>query len=54
MTMTKDMAHAESEYPGWLRRLLTHPVRGLDNFRKLFDRLSIPNGAIEIPCEVSQ
>jgi hypothetical protein len=24
----KDLAQAEAEYPGWLSRLLTHPVRG--------------------------
>jgi glucose 1-dehydrogenase len=48
----RDMAHAESEYPGWLRRLLTHPVRGLDNFRELFDHLQNPNGAIKIFCDV--
>lgn len=48
----RDMAHAESEYPGWLRQLLTHPVRGLDNFRELFDYLQNPNGAIKIFCDV--
>jgi threonine dehydrogenase-like Zn-dependent dehydrogenase len=48
----RDMAHAESEYPGWLRRLLTHPVRGLDNYRQLFDHLQNPNGAIKIFCEI--
>src|SRR2546428_7649037 len=29
-----DMAQAEAEYPGWLKRLLTHPVRGLEKDRK--------------------
>jgi len=48
----RDMAHAESEYPGWLRRLLTHRVEGLDNFRQLFDYLQNPNGAIKIFCEI--
>jgi hypothetical protein len=47
------MAHAESEYPGWLRRLLTHPVEGLDNYRQLFEYLQSPNGAIKIYCEVA-
>jgi threonine dehydrogenase-like Zn-dependent dehydrogenase len=50
----RDMAHAESEYPGWLRRLLTHPVEGLDNYQKLFEYLRNPNGAIKIYCEVSR
>jgi glucose 1-dehydrogenase len=48
----RDMAQAESEYPGWLRRLLTDPVQGLDRYRELFDRLQNPNGAIKIFCEV--
>jgi glucose 1-dehydrogenase len=53
-TGVRDMAHAESEYPGWLRRLLTHPVHGLDNFRELFDHLQNPNGAIKIFCDVAR
>jgi threonine dehydrogenase-like Zn-dependent dehydrogenase len=50
----RDMAEAEAEYPGWLARLLTHPVRGLDQFPVLFDRLQNPKGAIKIYCEVAQ
>ena len=42
----KDLAQAEAEYPGWLSRLLTHPVKGLENYRELFDKLLNPNGAI--------
>ena len=42
-TGVRDMAQAEAEYPGWLRRLLTHPVRGLDGYRELFNRLQNPN-----------
>jgi threonine dehydrogenase-like Zn-dependent dehydrogenase len=51
-TGVRDMAQAEAEYPGWLRRLLTHPVRGLHNYEELFGRLQNPNGAIKIYCEV--
>ncbi|HJR59432.1 MAG TPA: glucose 1-dehydrogenase [Vicinamibacterales bacterium] len=50
----RDMAHAESEYPGWLQRLLTHPVEGLDNYPRLFEYLQNPNGAIKIFCEVGR
>jgi glucose 1-dehydrogenase len=50
----RDMSQAEAEYPGWLRRLLTNPVRGLANYRELFDRLQNPNGAIKIYCEVAE
>jgi threonine dehydrogenase-like Zn-dependent dehydrogenase len=48
----RDMAQAEAEYPGWLSRLLTDPVQGLDSYRELFDRLERPNGAIKIFCEI--
>ena len=49
----RDMAHAESEYPGWLKHLLTHPVHGLEKYQELFAHLEKPNGAIKIFCEVS-
>jgi len=52
-TGVRDMSQAEAEYPGWLRRLLTHPVRGLDRYHELFECLQNPNGAIKIYCEVS-
>jgi threonine dehydrogenase-like Zn-dependent dehydrogenase len=48
----RDMSQAEAEYPGWMRRLLTHPVHGLASYRELFDRLQNPNGAIKIYCEL--
>ena len=52
-TGVRDMAQAEAEYPGWLQRLLTDPVHGLESYRELFERLHSPNGAIKIFCEVS-
>src|SRR5437773_11586526 len=50
----KDLAQAEAEYPGWLSRLLTHPVKGLENYRELFDKLLNPHGAIKVFCEVAE
>src|SRR5262245_22105914 len=50
----RDMAQAEAEYSGWLGRLLTHPVKGLENYRELFDHLSMAKGAIKIYCEVAE
>lgn len=50
----KDLAQAEAEYPGWLARLLTHPIRGLENYRELFAKLTNPNGAIKVFCEVAE
>jgi len=52
-TGVRDMSQAEAEYPGWLPRLLTHPVRGLARYQELFERLQNPNGAIKIFCEVA-
>ena len=52
-TGVKDMAQAEAEYPGWLARLLTHPVKGLENYGELFDRLTTAKGAIKVFCEVA-
>jgi threonine dehydrogenase-like Zn-dependent dehydrogenase len=53
-TGVKDMAHAESQYPGWLRRLLTHPVRGLENWKLLIEALTNPGEAVKVYCEVAE
>jgi threonine dehydrogenase-like Zn-dependent dehydrogenase len=50
----KDLAHAEAQYPGWLQRLLTHPVNGLENWRQLLDTLTNATGAIKVYCEVAE
>jgi len=49
----RDMAQAEAEYPGWLPKLLTHRVKGLQNFQELFEILTAGNGAIKVYCEVA-
>ncbi|MBI3781637.1 MAG: glucose 1-dehydrogenase [candidate division NC10 bacterium] len=49
----RDLAQAEAEYPGWLSRLLTHPVKGLENYAELFDKLTTAKGAIKVFCEVA-
>ncbi len=50
----RDMSQAELEYPGWLGKLLTDPVKGLDNYKELFNKLTNPNGAIKVFCQVSE
>ena len=50
----KDLAQAEAQYPGWLPRLLTHPVRGLENWKLLLDTLTTAKGAIKVYCEVAE
>ncbi len=49
----KDLAQCEAQYAGWVKRLLTHPVSGLDNYRQLFDTLTTAKDAIKVFCEVS-
>ena len=36
----------------WLARLLTHPVKGLENYRELLDTLTM-KGPIKVFCEVA-
>ncbi len=50
----RDLAEAELEYPGWLKRLLTHPIAGLERYRDLFETLTSAKGAIKVYCEVAQ
>jgi threonine dehydrogenase-like Zn-dependent dehydrogenase len=49
----KDMAQAEAQYAGWLGRLLTHPVRGLERFEGLFELLTTGTNVIKVYCEVA-
>jgi threonine dehydrogenase-like Zn-dependent dehydrogenase len=49
----QDMALAEAQYPGWLKRLLTHPVRGLENYEEMIRLLTEEKGAIKVFVEVN-
>ncbi len=49
----QDMALAEAQYPGWLGRLLTHPVQGLDNYAEMIRLLTEEKGAIKVFVEVN-
>jgi threonine dehydrogenase-like Zn-dependent dehydrogenase len=49
----QDMSAAVLEYGDWLKRMLTHRVDGLENYRELFDKLTNAKDAIKIYCEVS-
>jgi threonine dehydrogenase-like Zn-dependent dehydrogenase len=50
---SKDLAHAEAQYPGWLSKLLTHPVKGLENYKELIRKLTDAKEAIKVFCEVA-
>ena len=48
-----DMALAQQHYPGWLNRLLTHPVAGLENYAEMMRLLTEEKNAIKVFVEVS-
>ena len=49
----EDMAVAEAAYPGWLGRLLTHPIAGLERSRELMEALTSGTDVIKVFCEVT-
>jgi glucose 1-dehydrogenase len=49
-----DMALAEAQYPGWLKRFLTHPVNGLENFAEMIRLLTEEKNAIKVYVEVGR
>ena len=48
-----DFALAEALYGGWLARLLTHPVQGLDNYPEMLRLLTEEKSAIKVYVEVA-
>ncbi len=52
-TGVRDLATCEAQYPGWLGRLLTHPVEGLAQYAQLFEHLTMGKGVIKAYCRVS-
>ena len=48
-----DLSRAELEFPGWLSKLLTHPVDGLDNYREMMRLLTQAKGAIKVYVNVA-
>ena len=47
------MAVAEAQYPGWLERLLTHPVQGLGNHEEMIRLLTEEKNAVKVFVEVN-
>ena len=48
-----DLIKAEALYPGWLKRLLTTPIDGLENYEQMIDRLTNDKDAIKVFVEVA-
>src|SRR5829696_1254084 len=49
----EDMALAQAQYPGWLKRLLTHRVQGLDKYEEMNRLLTEEKSAIKVFVEVN-
>ena len=50
----KDLSQAELEYPGWLSKLLTHPVNGLENYKEMMRLLIEEKNAIKVFVNVAK
>ena len=48
-----DLIKAEAIYPGWLRQLLTTPIRGLENHAEMIRALTEDRDAIKVYVEVA-
>ena len=48
-----DLIKAEALYPGWLKRLLTTPIDGLDRYQEMIDALENDSDAIKVFVEVA-
>jgi glucose 1-dehydrogenase len=53
-TGVDDLIKAEAIYPGWLRQLLTHPIRGLENYDEMIRTLTESRDAIKVFVEVAE
>jgi threonine dehydrogenase-like Zn-dependent dehydrogenase len=49
----RDFAQCAAQFPGWLDRLLTHPVEGLENYAELIDTLTNGRNTIKVFCNVA-
>src|SRR5439155_13737939 len=48
----RDMALSEARWPGWLQRLITNRVQGLDDYEQAFEALG-QKGAIKVVVEIA-
>lgn len=49
----RDMVLAETQFPGWLSKLLTTPIAGLDNYADMVQHMMEDKDAIKIYVEVA-
>jgi threonine dehydrogenase-like Zn-dependent dehydrogenase len=48
-----DLVKAYAFYPGWLEKLLTHPVEGLENYEQMLHQLTEAKDAIKVYVQVA-
>jgi hypothetical protein len=48
-----DMVKAEALYPGWLKKLLTTKIQGLENYAEMLRHLTEDKEAIKVYVEVA-
>jgi hypothetical protein len=49
----KDLSTAQLQWPGWLKKPLTHEVKGLENYAEMIRLLTETKGAIKVYCSVA-
>src|SRR5215471_3926581 len=52
-TGVDDLIKAEAVYPGWLRKLLTTPIQGLESYQEMIRALTEDRDAIKVYVEVA-
>lgn len=50
----KDLAHCELQWPGWLEKILTHPVEGLDRFAEAMRLLEEGTDVVKVFVKVAE
>jgi hypothetical protein len=53
-TGVDDLIKAEAAFPGWLGKLLTTPIRGLENYEAMIRALTEDRDAIKVFVEVAE
>jgi len=49
----KDLAQCKAQFAGWANKLLTHPVKGLEQYREMIDLLTTAKNAIKVYVEIT-
>jgi threonine dehydrogenase-like Zn-dependent dehydrogenase len=52
-TAVRDLATVEAQYPGWLSRLITHLVPGLEGYARAFELLQGRGATIKVVLDVA-